>query len=773
MMSERDLSARGRAWQRWIAPIVVVATIALVWYKVRIAVQVGPGWDTYAFLANAAEFAGKSIGYTEPHRPPLLSFLTSLAFRIGPLEQSVIQWIDGALTASGIMAVFLLFRRRVPEVLAGAAALALLGVTPLWAYLGVGYTDTAAIALSAWALVAAIEATECDPRWYAVTGTLFACAGLMRFTALLFAFPLFVWVVLRWRPFPQAKHLLGALIAAIAAYIPAGAYYAQRFGDPLFPFLFAFSLNETITTPSGEGAAAGHALYYLRELPGFLGAGAMGWLLAALVGMGLLGVYYAVTSDLATRRRGVRSYVIALFGIGIALAPQFGAGLVARQAAIPIGVLLMFRGLGRHDDSPDTPEPRVMAMVALDATMLTWLLTYVDFHGHQSIQVARYFITMAVPVLYLTALGWSKYAETVARTLREHSPQSERQAHLGAGGIIALVCAALIAAPLAGAAATPREPDRYVAAAEESASWLIANDPQIADRVVYSDLWPYTSWFLGSPARAMPSFEETPAYSHVLERTGAEYYLALSDHSLTSFSATAQAGMIAIYQRSSSPDGSLPRVLYLGSSWDNYLESLTDYSVYLESTAGRYGWEGSAFLDAFTPEELAEYDAVAIAGFRWKRHGVGERALERYVRSGGIAIVDASQNVGGLAYSIADVVFLETVIRRSTLPAEAAVVVDPDFAAAHPDLGRITASPWLDETGGAWAGATYEARPGLEALRTLASVGGRPLVQVQRLGAGRVYWIGYNLPWHAFSADNADEARLVRAVFDDALTSED
>ncbi|MHB8705759.1 MAG: glycosyltransferase family 39 protein [Coriobacteriia bacterium] len=773
-MSERGPSPRRRTWERWIAPAVVIAAIALVWYKVRIAVEVGPGWDTYAFLANAAEFAGKSIGYTEPHRPPLLSFLTSIAFRVGPLEQSVIQWIDGAFTASGVIAVFLLFRRRVPELLAGAAALALLGVTPLWDYLGVGYTDTAAIALSAWALVAAIAATERNPRWYLLTGALFACAALMRFTALLFAFPLLVWVVLRWRPFPQAKHLLGAVIAGIAVYVPAGAYYAQRFGDPLFPFLFAFSINETITTPGGEGTAAGQALYYLKGLPGFLGQGAIGWILVVIAAMGLLGVYYAVTSDLSESRRGIRSYALALFGIGVAVAPQFGAGLIARQVAIPLGVLLVFRGLARHEGSPGAPGTRVVPAVALDAAMLTWLLTYLDFHGHQAIQVPRYFVTMAVPLLYLTALGWAKYADIATRALLIRGSETTREARLATAGIMTVIVAALLAAPLGAAVATPRDVDPFVAAARDSANWLRVHDPAIAKRVVYSDLWPYTSWYLGSPAKAMPSFEETSAYGHELDKTHADYFVTVTAIPFATYRAAHRSGAsVVVLERISADSEALPRVLYLGSSWDNYLETLTDYSLYLESTAGRYGWEGSAFLDAYSADELSRYDAVAVAGFRWKRHGVGEQALDEYVRGGGVAVIDASQNLGGLAFSIADVIFLDTVVRRTTVPANAEISVSPAFAAGHPELGAVTASPWADETGGAWAGATYEARPGTPPLETLASAGNRPIVQLQHLGKGRIYWIGLNLPWHAFSHGNDDEARLVREVLDEALTQAD
>ncbi|MDP2400972.1 MAG: hypothetical protein Q8M66_03250, partial [Actinomycetota bacterium] len=75
--------------------LIALAVVALVAVttavgRVREAIAVGPGWDTYAFLANAAEFAGKGFGYAEPHRPPLISLLTSVWFRFAPLSEAPI-----------------------------------------------------------------------------------------------------------------------------------------------------------------------------------------------------------------------------------------------------------------------------------------------------------------------------------------------------------------------------------------------------------------------------------------------------------------------------------------------------------------------------------------------------------------------------------------------------------------------------------------------------------------------------------------------------------
>jgi 2-polyprenyl-3-methyl-5-hydroxy-6-metoxy-1,4-benzoquinol methylase len=102
-------------------------------------------------------------------------------------------------------------------------------------------------------------------------------------------------------------------------------------------------------------------------------------------------------------------------------------------------------------------------------------------------------------------------------------------------------------------------------------------------------------------------------------------------------------------------------------------------------------------------------------------------------------VADASQNLNGLAYSIADTIMLDTVVRRQVAPANATIRVTPGFSAVHPEIGAIDSSAFIDETGGQWNGAAYEARPGLPPLETLATVGGAPAVQLQTLGRGRIY----------------------------------
>lgn len=749
--------------------LVAVVGAALVIYKVRIAIAVGPGWDTYAFLANAAEFAGKGFGYTEPHRAPFMSLITSLIFRFGALDQATIQWVDGALSFSGLIAFFLLMRKRFDVLPSVVGALGLLVAQPLWDYLGVGYTDFASIALSAWLLLSVIAATEKHAAWYLMAGALYVAAIMTRYTALLFLFPTIVYLLMRWRPFRQAGWLFGAVGTAIATYLPAAYYYATRFGDVMFPFLIALGFSETVASPAGEGQATAAGGWYLTQLPSFLAPAEFEVLALLALAIGILGLLRITGDYIGSCSFTPRRVLLALGGVGVAVLGQLAGGLFARQLSIPLAALMIWSALAPREESVDGLPPRISYTAAIDAAMLTWFLTYLDFHGHQTIQVPRYFITMAPSVIYFTVLGWSGWA-TVLTDLRQTLDKGE-QPSAGIRRVIMLVLAGLVAVLLvATAMTTPREPDRYVAASAESSAAMALRDSRIADKTIYSDVWPLIAWYLQTNVRPMPSFEDPRGYDHELEKSEADYFFTIRGRRFDAYTdALTVDSLVVLKRRPGATTTALPSVQYLGKSWDNYLESTTDFDFFLQSTAGRYGWEGSSFLDAHTAKELAASDVVAAYGWRWQNRAAAEEILSDYVEQGGTVIIDASQNLDGLAYSVAGTIMFDTFIRPGTVAPNADIEVRGALAAAHPRLARIDASPFVDETGGAWSGATYESRPGTPALSTLATVGGLPAIQSKRIGQGTVYFVSYNLVWHAFSTENAQERELIAAFFDEAI----
>ena len=745
--------------------LVALAAVALVGYKLAAQMAAGPRWDSYSFLANAAQFAGRGIGYTEPARPPLISLIAAVPLALGMFDVRVIQVVDALLTLASLAGFYLLFRRRLGRPVAALATLAMLASPVVWDWLGVGYTDFAAMGLCAWALYFAVRATEEDPRLYAISFPLVIAASLMRFTSLLFVMPLGVWLLMRSRPFRHARYLALGVGSAAALFAPFALYYRHIVGNALYPYIASAHVQEA-------GSAAG----VVKQLDGF--ATATWWLaaprpIAALT----IVVFFLAVVGLAqalarfVRRSGVsvgRVVLAGVTGLGAAWVARH-AGFGASQVAVSAGVFLVWRILAAEQEvtRPGTVR-RVPARLALDASVLAWTLAFFCFHDQWAQRVTRYYITMAPGVLYFTALGWRLLIQQAS----EFASSSPRPALRWSRVALAVpVAAVIVAALVLNVAGTSWKPDPTVANAKRTAAWL-ARQPRVDTSVVYSDMWPITSWYLGRGVQAMPLFDDPRAVRHELEVSRAAYYVTIKAGSIAAYRESYVTSTDRVLVRTAAVAQPMPQMLYLGAGWENYLEQLDDYRIQLVHKEGDYDLEGTAFLDGLEPDRLSEYSAVAAFGFSWHDRSDAERALERWVADGGTLVIDASHNLQQPT-SLDGSVLFDTVIRREALPADAEIALEPAFASAHPEVGAVHADRFLGEAGETWYGAAYGPLPGSAPLTTLATVGGRPLVLERRWGRGRVYWLAYNLPWHAHLTGNASEARLISALLGDVLDGQD
>jgi len=742
---------------------VLAIGASLVAWKVMQQVRLGVPWDTYAFLANAARFAGKGIGFDEPHRPPILSLLTSLVFRVSPLSVWPIQAVDGLVSLSGLPALYLLLRRRVEQFPAAVGALGLLALQPVWYWLGTGYSDLASVALTVWGLYFAVKATEDDPRWYMAVFPMLVVASLTRVTALLGVFAVLLWIALRGRPFAQARYIAWGVAAAFVVYVPAAVYYADRFGDVLFPYLVYLTMaNEQVS----------------RGVVG-LGLEPGGWSLitgVTVVVLGWLAAWGAVgLAATSLRRRAPRGRALLLVAAAVLVvgAGQMSGGLVTRQATLPVGVYLVWRALASRDEEGGSAG-RTTAPAALDASMLLLLLSYADFHGHQPVKVWRYFITVSPAVMYFLALGWREVARTVARIAEAARPTpgaAGRSAAYGATATwvaLAVALSALMASNVGGT--LDEKPDALAHEAKATAEWIRAREPRAAQPTVYSDVWPITSWYLGSGARAMPRFPDARAFGHELSKRRVDYYVTLGTATFSPAFATGfRSGATTVLERVQPDTSRRPSVRYLGKAWENYLETVDDFRLDLFYDGGFEGWAGSVFMDAYTAKQLGGYNAVAIYRVRWYDRGQAERILGDYLSSGGTVILDASGNIGAADYPMLDTIMFDTVIRRREVPSSAALAPSATFAERHPGLPSTVMGGWTDETGGPWFGADYSPVPGAPGRETLLTLDGHPVVTLQRVGKGRIFWVGANLVWHAFNSGDSQERALVQAVLDEAV----
>lgn len=749
---------------------VALVAGALIAIKVSQAVRIGPGWDTYALLANAAHFAGRSIGYVEMHRPPVMSWLTSFVFRLGYFDVPAIQWVDGALSLAAILALFALLRRRFDPGIAAAGSLAMLGLPALWTYLGSGYTDFPAVGVALWGLWCMVKATEDDPRWYVLAVPLLVAAALTRYGTLVVAIPAIAILALRSRPFRHWRHLALGTVMGLVVFAPAAVAYEHYLGDAFAPFLSAIEYGTGSNGVQAASSSAGLGSGYLTNILGLLmpeGAGLAALLLLVVALLGFASAAVARLPRLASTRWRAFALIAMLT---LAVGAQLSGGAAIRQATLLGGVLVAFWTFApRGEDGRITPE------AALDAMMLTLLLAYLDAHGHMQVKLGRYFIAIAPGLIYVLLLGWRLWlAEVVAHALERDASVGRRSSTVAERTVTRIAWTSASVLLLSGIAfnlATPeRRSDPVVEGARVTAEWLQASDPSVDDSIIYSDVWPLTSWYLGREVYPMPSFEDEKAFEHDLEKYEVAYYVTTASRRFDNYTEVTRDGPVAVLQRTVESTLDMPRIRLLGDAWDNYLESVTGYDIQLIYPPGRVDRLRSMRIDSVTAEQLREYDAVAVYAASWYDKTRAERTLREYVEGGGVLIVDASANLSAMANTLADTVFLDTIIRRADVRPGATLWASDELIALEPQLRTIDAARFVDEGGGAWFGATYSYIDGLADGTVLATVDGSPAVVRQEMGDGVIYWIGSNLVWHAFLTENADESALIRATIADALS---
>lgn len=777
----------------------VAVFVLLVSVRLKQRLVFGPSWDAYAFLCNAADLAGRSVGYVEPHRPMLLPWITSFVLRTGFFETAAIQYVDAAFTVLGLTGFYLLLRRRFERPLALAAAVVLLLMPPVWSWLGAGYTDFPSVAISIWALLFTVKATEDHPMWYLAAFPALVLAVLMRFGAILMVFPVLVWLLVRGDLLDHHKFMKWGLILAALTYVPAGIYYASFFSDPFFPFGFAGRVAESglvggvKVSPSRYSWIPGW--YYISNLSkmSFRDIGDPEQILWVL-GTAAVGIAIACCAAMLRQRRKASVLVPVLAAVVVAAA-FFRAGTLVRVLSITFfGMSIAWLVVpswsgGGQESAARSPWRRAHglapgAMLALDAAVLTWGLLFFDAHAHLGVKTDRYFIAFAAPLVYLLVLGLRSAGvplTAVVRTIRSFRLEGPNTYSWQAGIVPLMVLAPALLSALASVhkaneALLSRARDPVVYSARRTAEWLKENDPQIASKTVYSDVWPLTSWYLGQEAHAMPTFEMKKAFGHELRKNRADYYITLRPHRYPGYEQVFRSTPATVLRAHAPFVRSLPAVLYIGDGWDAYLEPICDFDFNLYFSSRRKPSTGTWLLDSMSAEELSKFDAVAVFGARWRDKARAQEILREYVRNGGVLIVDPSLNMDPLAYPLTDTVFMDVVIRRRRVPPAAILHVSDELATIARVPRQFRPGRFVTERYGPWFAARTTPAPWAEkapgssgTFRVLATLNGKPAVVLQRYGSGRIYWLSGNLVWHAYLRGTEREIRLIRGLFRAAL----
>jgi hypothetical protein len=728
-------------------------------------ITIGPFWDTYSFLANALEYAGMGTGYIELDRSPFLPFLTSLLFRMGFVSEVAIYVVEGLIFIFGTIGLYLLLKLRFNPVESLAGSTIYISFPVILAWLGVGYLDISAVAFSIWAVYLTVLAVKKNPKYFYLAFPLAMMAFLTRFTAGFIVFPIILYILMGGNYLRNLKEMIKGVLLSILLIIPYLVFMYQKTGDPFITITSLLSIQSE--SLSGHSAFSADPLYYLKTLdlfisiPGYLHNWIYYLFILILVTGVIIYLYNLFKGHNLNWKSSSNRFKIILLAFLI-IAFLFTFSKISSMASIGIVVLIGYLAydLGKGKLEFD-----------LDLLFLAWFLTQFIVHAQYGLKVDRYFITMAPALTYFLILGIHEISGKIRFNYRKVN-----LTRYILPLILVMVALSSTTSYLSDINHLLGDEDQYMAIISEgddtpfnvnasdlvrnkytveslkqATQWLKEYDPDYSTRRIRSNIWPGAVWNLRMFMDMQPTVNTTELTAHELAKNDIDYYLSTESLNIDAYPRVAQFGQVTIYQKDPSKIENKTRMLYIGQNWQNYIDEVLGLKTYvIYENKGHVIRGKSTEIDSHSLEELQQYPYLLIYNFKWRDQEKAEELLMNYVESGGTLVIDVSGNLEGTFYNLDNSEFLHTIITRKSLPE------NPEI---QPESVKL--SPFLAD-GQTWYGAHYEST-GENQIEPLVTVNNQTLIGVQKIGKGRIIWIGYNFVWHAFHLENQDEMELIQA----------
>lgn len=176
---------------------------------------------------------------------------------------------------------------------------------------------------------------------------------------------------------------------------------------------------------------------------------------------------------------------------------------------------------------------------------ISWFMAFFIFHSVYTIKDDRYFVTMAPALSYLLILGFSQINKILVFKIKYKN-------FLYYVLTVVLILMMLVSTVnyMNGIPDNESRSTMKLENIQMASKWIIDNDPAYKDKNIYSDQYPYFSWYLRTNVRPMPSFKTQELYENQLNAEKADYYLSIREGlNLTNYPPIKQFGFITIYKR--------------------------------------------------------------------------------------------------------------------------------------------------------------------------------------------------------------------------------
>jgi 4-amino-4-deoxy-L-arabinose transferase-like glycosyltransferase len=542
---------------KWGFLILLVLTVSIIaYYRVKLQIDLGASIDTYDYLADAAAFAGKGIGFDDFNRPPFISIITAIFFLFGRLSVDPIMIVDGFLYVFGCMGLYLFLKNFFDSLTSFIGSLLFATFPIVITFAGAGVNDVSGVSIGIWAIYLTYMAVKKDSRLFLISFPVTMFTFLTRYNLALLIFPIMFYILINRKVIKNSQNVLIGMGIALILTIPLLYFFSLKFGNPIYPFIDFFK------TSGGTGSTEHFAynpdyLYFIKNMPFYIGFASLGIVFFTLLGLifrlfkktrvSIDNVWISGLKDLFTNFKFILMLVfVCIFLFSFAKVHY----MVSEVVFFIICYLLYMLGT---DFSIDMDR---------DLLFLIWFMAFFIF---QSVYVAkdhRYFITMVVPLAYFLsrAFNWS------VKELEIKFKDANITCCLFAILLTALMLFS-VSSQLHDIEQDNHDNKVFTQDVQAASTWLKGHDPEYKSKLIYADLWSYFGWFLQTKIGKMPIFrnnqtlyvgakdynfteQDKMAFNNELEKTKPDYYISVwPEMNFTSYKPLKKLGTVIIYQR--------------------------------------------------------------------------------------------------------------------------------------------------------------------------------------------------------------------------------
>lgn len=537
--------------------LLTTLTCFIAYYLFKIQTNFGPVWDTCDFLINALEFADKGVGYADLTRPPIIPFFTSIFFRLGYISENVIFAIDGLLFVFGVIGLYLLFNLCFNPLKSFLGCLLYSTFPIMLLNISIGLSDIASVSFSIYAIYFTILAFKNNSKFFYLAFLFAIISFLTRYPVALIIFPILFYVFVNRNRLSNPKNLILGMITGFLVMTPFLVWSYVKLGNPIYPFMSSFNATSVISANELFYYNT-DVLYFIKKLPFLVGNVSIILILFIITGF----LFYCIKSkfwlkldmkNFKKRHSKLSIWKLGLFTISFSFfIITFGNIYFMFSEVIFLVICLLFYELIKNSKYNN---------LDINLLFVSWFMSFFIFHSVFVIKDLRYFVTMTPALSYFLILGLNNISNTFKLNFKDKNILFPIISVFLIVGLLISTTSSLIDSK------KDSVKESTVKDVISSSKWFKNYDPDYKTKVIYSDYYPYSTWYLRTDIKKMPILKDNneiyaplknlsldnddfKQYENKLLTNNADYYFCVNTKlNLTSYKIIYNSGNVYIYQK--------------------------------------------------------------------------------------------------------------------------------------------------------------------------------------------------------------------------------